>query len=749
MISKFARNLFACALLALALPLLASPPASAFGERPGANNGTAHEGAHEWPYWRGPHHDGTTDATGLPESWSPQGDNLAWSAPYGGRSAPVVFGDRLYLQNSVGDGPEQMERIVALDADTGDLLWEHRFNVALSDAPPHRVGWSSPTVDPATGNVYALGVDATFFGLSPDGELLWERFLMEDAGAISTHGGRTPSPIVVDDLVIVSAVTSGWGGLARGSHRFVAVDKISGAIAWISSPGESPFDTTYSPPNLVEIDGREILLVGGGDGSALAIEAATGRPVWRYAMSKRGVNSGILLVGDTAVVTHGEENLGSSVMGRVAAVNALSVGEIEDADALWINDGLLAGFSSPVTDGELVYQIDNAANLMGLDVNTGEVLWTEGLGTIQRASPVLADGKLYVGTANGEFFILRPSREGVEILDRDDLAEGDELAEIIGSAAVAHGRVYFPSMERLYAIGPAGDLALPAELRPRPRSSGEGAVATLIVHPQELVLEPGESVQFEARLFDERGRYLRSERAGASWSVGGPVGTIGPDGAFAAADGGPMAGSVTATVDGVEGSARLRVIPPLPWSFDFDRMEAVPPFWISSLGKFALAEDGAGQVLVKTNDNPFLRRTKVYLGGSDLSEYTIEVDFKTDMQSRRLGDAGLIAQRYSLILFGTKRSLELQPWQPETARTVTVPFAAQPDVWYRMKLRTINLEDGSVRVQGKLWERDDEEPAEWMVELVDDHGNRRGSPGLYADAHAVIQFDNLTVEPNQ
>ena len=84
------------------------------------------------------------------------------------------------------------------------------FNVALSDAPPHRVGWSSPTVDPETGNVYALGVDATFFGLSPDGELLWERFLMEEFGAISTHGGRTPSPVVVDDLVIVSAVTSGW-----------------------------------------------------------------------------------------------------------------------------------------------------------------------------------------------------------------------------------------------------------------------------------------------------------------------------------------------------------------------------------------------------------------------------------------------------------------------------------------------------------------------------------------------------------
>lgn len=733
MITKRPWNLLGCLLFACALPALASQPA------------VAQQDVEDWPFWRGPNHDGTIDAEGLPESWSPEGENLAWSVPFGGRSAPVVFGEHLYLQNSVGEGPDQMERVVAVDADTGEILWEHRFNVALSDAPPHRVGWASPTVDPETGNVYVMGVDATFFGLSPEGELLWERFLMEDFGAISTHGGRTPPPIVVDDLVITSAVTSGWGALARGSQRFVAVDKLSGEIAWVSTPGERPFDTTYSPPNLVEVDGRPVLLVGGGDGSALAIEATTGRPIWRYPMSKRGVNSGILLAGDTAIVTHGEENLNSSVMGRVAAVNALSVGEISDEDALWIADGVLAGYSSPVTDGELIYQIDNAANLMAIEIETGEVLWEQNIGTIQRASPVLADGKLYVGTANGEFFILRPSREGVEILDRDDLAHGDELAEIIASAAVAHGRVYFASMDRLFAIGPSGDLARPAETVASAPPASSGQVETVIVHPQELVLEPGERVAFEARLFDDSGHLVRSERSGIDWSVGGPIGSIDADGDFTAAAGGPMAGSVSGSFDGVEGSARVRVIPPLPWSWDFDAMESVPPFWVSALGKFVI-EDGT---LVKTNDNPFLRRTKVYLGSSDLHDYTVQVDFRTDMERRRLGDAGVIAQRYSLILFGTKRSLELQPWQPETERTISMDFPSRPDTWYTIKLRTTNLPDGSVRVQGKLWERDAAEPDEWMLELVDDHGNRRGSPGLYADAHAVLHFDNLTVESNQ
>jgi outer membrane protein assembly factor BamB len=61
--------------------------------------------AHDWPEWRGPARTGVSTETGLPESWSPAGENLAWKAPYGGRSAPVVFGDRLYLQNASAPAP--------------------------------------------------------------------------------------------------------------------------------------------------------------------------------------------------------------------------------------------------------------------------------------------------------------------------------------------------------------------------------------------------------------------------------------------------------------------------------------------------------------------------------------------------------------------------------------------------------------------------------------------------------------------
>src|SRR5215510_1976260 len=80
----------------------------------------------DWPEWRGPARTGASAETGLPSSWSPSGENLAWKAPYGGRSSPVVFGDRLYLQNTVGAGAAEQERLLCLNADSGKLLWEHR-----------------------------------------------------------------------------------------------------------------------------------------------------------------------------------------------------------------------------------------------------------------------------------------------------------------------------------------------------------------------------------------------------------------------------------------------------------------------------------------------------------------------------------------------------------------------------------------------------------------------------------------------
>jgi hypothetical protein len=277
---------------------------------------------------------------------------------------------------------------------------------------------------------------------------------------------------------------------------------------------------------------------------------------------------------------------------------------------------------------------------------------------------------------------------------------------------------------------------------------GTGPATHVQIVPAETIVAPGARAQFRARLFDAKGLLLKEEPV--TWSLDQLKGTI-DNGAFQPpADGGAQAGYVKATVGSVTGTARVRVIPPLPWRENFDQMTGQPPprHWINAAGKFVVRDVEGNKVLVKLADNPFTKRARLYLGPSTWSDYTVEVDVRATERRRQMGDAGVIAQRYALVLFGNSQRIELQPWQPNTARTVTAPFAWKSDTWYRVKLRVEDLEDGTARVQGKAWPAAEAEPANWLVEKIDKTPHRMGTPGIYADAPFEIFFDNLSVTSN-
>ncbi len=709
----------------------------------------------DWPDWRGPLRDGISTEKGLPARWSHSGENLAWKAPYGGRSTPVVMGNHLYLQNTAERGASEQERVLCLDTDTGKLVWEYRFNVYHSDVPVHRVGWASPAVDPATGNIFVFGVNGTLLSLTPQGKQLWERSMVEDFGIITTHGGRTSSPIVDGDLVIVSAVTFGWGAQAAGAHRYFAFDKRTGQTIWVSAPEGRPTDTVYPAGIITVVNGTRLLISGGSDGAVHALKPQTGEPVWKFDMSKRGINNGVVLKGTTAIVSHSEENLDTSEMGMIAAIDASGKGPLGKDKVLWRVNGLLLGFPSPVLDGDRLYNVDNGATLVAFDFNTGRELWKKTLGTVQKASPVLADGKLYVGTESGKFYILKPGADGCEVLSEVALGKPDAHEEVLASAAISRGRVYFVTTEpggfggALYAIGKKSSTAgtTPAPPADEP---GSGPPAAMLVTPTELVLKPGESMRFHARLYDAQGRFLREEKA--AWSLDQLKGKIGEDAQFTA-EGGPQAGLVKAAVGSLTAAARLRVIPPPPYSEDFESLKPgpqMPSFWINATNKYEVRELEGNKVLVKLNvQRPFHYRARTFFGASDWSNYTVQADVRSSTRRRQMGDVGVVAQRNELVLFGNHQRMELQSWQPEEQHKVKASFEWKPDTWYRMKLEVQNLADGRTRARGKVWPAADPEPSAWAVERVDPHPNHQGSPGIYGDAGgSEVFFDNLKVTPN-
>jgi outer membrane protein assembly factor BamB len=706
----------------------------------------------DWPGARGPAQDAVSAERDLPERWSPAGENLAWRIPYGGRSAPIVVGHRLYLQNTSGrstnwtEADDVQERVMCIDTESGRVLWEHRVSVSLTDVPPHRVGWASPVADPETGHVYALGVAGRLMALAADGRLVWERSLVEEFGAVTTHGGRTVSPIVEGDLVIVNTLISGWGPWARGGNRYFAFDTRTGRTVWIASPQARHYDTNYAMPVAATVDGQRLIIAGGTDGAIHALRAGTGEPVWKWEISKRAINTSVAVRGSMAIVTHSEENLDSSEMGMVAAVNAAATGSIGPQEIRWRTPGWLGGFSSPVIDGDRVYQVDNGAVLGAFDIATGTRLWTRGLGTIQKASAVAGDGKLYVGTENGKFYILRPGPAGVEVLDEDRLGSEDDPERIIASVAIARGRVYLVSDRALYAIGAT---ARPSETPAAPRAAAVGPPgdpASLHVFPLEAVVAPGGSVKLTARLFDARGHIVGE--APAEWSLEELAGRMAPDGTFVAA---PEAqgrlGTVTATVGELKGTAQIRVFPPLPLVEDFEAHagEAPPAHWVNATGKFEVREVEGTRALFRREDTTLTRRARLFMGPWTLHDYTVEADVRVIERRRQLGDVGVFAQQYGLVLFGNSQRVELHPWQPATAMTVTAPFAWKPDTWYRVKLRVENRADGTTRVQGKAWARGEPEPPGWLVEKVDRIPHRQGAPGLYADAPFGAYFDNIRV----
>ena len=358
------------------------------------------------------------------------------------------------MLNLAGEGEKRQERVVCFSASSGDVLWEHRFNVFLTDIPDRRVGWSNPAADPETGNVYVHGVQGLLKCLDKDGKVVWQRSLTEEFGRISGYGGRTHTPVIDEDRVMISFLNSSWGPQGRGLHRYVALDKRTGAVVWWSSPGGKPLDTTYSCPIVTVVNGVRLLIGGNADGAIYAMKSRTGEMVWRFGLSKRGINASVVAKGDFVYACHSEENLDATEMGRVVCIDATGQGDVTKTHEKWRAEAVTAGYSSPALDDESLYVIDNSSNIHCYDPLTGKERWVHNVGKVMKGSPVVGDGKMYVGEVNGVFSILEVNPQGAKLLNHHEfLTDDGRPEEINGSPCISNGRVIFANTRRIFCFG--------------------------------------------------------------------------------------------------------------------------------------------------------------------------------------------------------------------------------------------------------------------------------------------------------
>src|SRR5262245_25749011 len=408
----------------------------------------------DWPHWRGPEWNGMSREKGLVDSWSPDGENVLWkNTEIATRSTPIIMRGKLYvLCRNHPDSQQEGEKVVCVNATTGEKIWENAFNVFLTDVPAERVGWSSVVGDPTTGHVYALGVCGIFQCIDGEtGKTLWTHSMSEEYGMIHTYGGRTNLPIVFEDLVIISCVMTGWGEYAVPAHRFIAFDKMTGQPVWINSTRLRPEDTTYSTPMLAIFNGQAAIVAGSGDGSVYAIQPRTGKIVWKYEASVRGISTPPLVAGHDVYCGHGEETLADkTVMGAMFKIDGTGSGDVTKTKELWNVTKIMVGRSQPILIGDRLYCIEDGGLMYILNSKTGEEIGRQKLGTIMMGSAIAGDGKIYAGERSN-FYVLEPSEKGVKVLSR--VRFNPEQEDMSGSPAISHGRIYIPTSKAMYCVG--------------------------------------------------------------------------------------------------------------------------------------------------------------------------------------------------------------------------------------------------------------------------------------------------------
>lgn len=751
--------------------------------------------AEDWTHWRGPTQNGVSADKNLPDDWDPKGKNVIWTQPVGSRSAPVISRGKVYLIGSVNpDQVNEQERVTCMDAETGKILWEHRFNVFLTDIVTNRVGWAVPCADPETGNVYTHGTQGLLTCFSEEGKIVWQHSLTEEYGRVSGYGGRTSSPIVIDDLVIIHMVQSSWGDNGRGGFRFVAFDKKTGVVRWWSKTNVPPLDTTYSVPIALVVNGTKLVIAGGGDQAIHALKANTGERVWWMPFTAaRGIN--VSPVADYAkgwvYFCQSEENFGTNVQGCVMCVDAGKTEADGQPKVIWKKLGILSGFGSPVLHEGRLYVVDNNAKMYCLDAANGNEIWTHKYGRNTKGSPILADGKFYVGEVSSTWHVFRPGKDKAEKISstRIPAGPGGTLVEVNSSPAVANGRLYFADTDSIYCVGASREKQPESPKTADPTAvtmPPKGPATYALVSPNDVTIHPGGSYKATVRLYDTHGQFL-GERNADSWSL--PVGPPPPNSPPGAA---PIPallaaitqeGNVTVSpsvsmqsgvvlaklqVDGKELTAtgRVRVAPVLPFSEDFEQvdLDRIPTGWINLAGKFrtlTLPDGSRAMKKLANNPNPLLARAYGYIGTPEQSEYTISADImgnsKEENKVVNMPNMGLANCRYSLIIDGTKQKLSLGSWESRRRVESSMNFTCKPGVWYSFILK-VTQEGDKALCYGKVWQKGTPEPTDWTVKLEDPSPNRNGAPAIYAYATAIptsgkgegteAYFDNVKVVPN-
>jgi outer membrane protein assembly factor BamB len=420
-----------------------------------------------WPSFRGLVAAGVADGQHLPDQWNPKtGDNILWRTPVPGlgHSSPIVWGDRVYVTSAVssrgnatfkpglyGDGDASDDRsphkwmLFAIDARTGKVLWER---VAFEGSPvdTRHIKSTYASATPATDGrivVTSFGSQGVY-AYDIDGRLRWKVDLGHTKlGAYdipSFEWGPASSPILWEDMVILQVDT-------HADSFLIALDAATGETRWKSEREELP--SWGTPTVALTASGAE--LVTNGSKFVRGYDPRTGRELWRLGGSSKITAPTPIFSNGLFVIASGRAPERPIFVVKPGARGDLTLteGVTSNTHIVWSRTGRGSYMPTPLAYRGVLYVLGNNGLFDAYDLISGEEIYRQRLpyvGSGYSASPVAADGKIYLSSEDGEMLVIAAGREFTH-LGTNSMGE-----LLMATPALSRGVMFVRTAQSLVAV---------------------------------------------------------------------------------------------------------------------------------------------------------------------------------------------------------------------------------------------------------------------------------------------------------
>ncbi|MDX9971623.1 MAG: PQQ-binding-like beta-propeller repeat protein [FCB group bacterium] len=366
--------------------------------------------AQGWPEFRGPHGDGRCDAKGLPLTWS-ETENVAWKTPipFEGWSTPVAMDGQIWLTTATPDGKDFF--VICVDAATGQIVFnEMLFHSDNPEPLDNAVNcYASPSLVMEPGRVYVhFGSYGTACLDTASKLVVWKRTDLP----CRHYRGPGSSPILFENLLVLT-----FDGV--DVQYTAALDKATGETVWKTDRStvwtdldengqpkrEGDFRKAFSTPIVVTAGGTA-QLVSLGSSAFFGYDARTGKELWKlpntaYSPASRPVYGKGLIYAIT----------GRGGNSELYAVRPDGQGDLTDAQVAWKFGGPgVPTEPSVLLVDDLLYMVGNNGTLTCLEAGTGTQVWSERLGGNYLASPICAEGRIYLFSTQGKTTVVKAGR---------------------------------------------------------------------------------------------------------------------------------------------------------------------------------------------------------------------------------------------------------------------------------------------------------------------------------------------------